>query len=419
MSETDKTGAEKAAASKPAKAETAAAAGKPAAETEIKKAARRTLSETARFGAAGIIGGLIVLIGGAAMLSSGSLPGRSVSDSAALTAQKQELLNQLNRRFAEESQLLRQQNAETAAELRRLAAKAAAAAAAAAQEAAAAANASQNNGGGAAQAVQALAGRQDKQAAAIAANSKALAGLQSALAAAENHSRNALAQSAALRGEILRLYQTRQSARKEMAALAVLQNFQAAFNSGGPYAAQLPLFNAAFPNIWQNVAGGNLAGLNAALSSYAEGGLPDNAALAARLAPLADRLAGQNDAAAGSGLWAKAKSLFGITIRPQGAASGDNAAARLAKLELALSRGQDAAALREAQALPPAMQAELAPITVPLRLKLVTRRIFAIAAAQIFAADQNSGAAANASAAPASPAPAAAASAAPAQEKQP
>jgi len=203
-----------------------------------------------------------------------------------------------------------------------------------------------------------------------------------------------------------------------MVNLAALQNFQAAFSSGSPYAAQLQIFNAAFPQIWQQIGGGDPAALAAALNSYAVGGLPDNAVLAARLTPLADKLAAQYDSAGGSGLWAKAQNWLGISIRPQGQAKGNAPAAHLARLEQALNEGNVKAALAEAQALPSAQQTELAAIITPLKLKLIAGRAFAAAAAQIFSAGDKSAAAAP-QPAPAAQPPAAQPSAVPATPAQP
>jgi len=259
---------------------------------------------------------------------------------------------------------------------------------------------------------EAMARRLAGAARAQAANSRAIDILKDRIAVDERRNQDLMFKTNALREEVALLYAKGQQAQGETARLLALQNLQAAFDSGAPYAAELQLFSAALPQALaapmaaftpaqpepgaakeagqRPPAGAGVPGgltIGAALAHYQAAGLPNKAVLARDFTLLADRLAAQGlEDSSGSAPAAGWRSRLGrwIMIRPQGPVAGKAAAAGLARLEEALAGGDYKSALAEADALPPPLQQAIRPYSDIIRLRLAAAAFFRRAAQAIF-----------------------------------
>lgn len=354
------------------------AAAKEADKTAKTAAKHKTARQKTPLGlllfAAGLSGGIIALIAGAYLAQKGARPPAFIAPpAAAAQAEMQAYEARLNARLAENARSL---TARLDSRFEALAAEL--------QQAAQTENAAPSD------------------AAEIAALQKQIEVLQSESRArrqaAELSERalievkdNLSEQAAALRAEISALAAKRQNGQKQMTQLLALQNFQNAFDSGAPYAAQLQVFNAAFPHIWPETA--DSAAVSAALARYQDSGLPDKALILAEFTALADRLAAEDAAnsensGAEPSFWQKAAEFLSpwLRVRPQGETQGSSPAALLAQTEAKLAKGEDKAALAAALKLPAPLRGQAEACLAPLSLRLAANAAFTRAAQSLFPA---------------------------------
>jgi len=351
-------------------------------------------------------GAALALLGAAGLQQAGFYPGaaRPQPPAAPLIAaegDKEAVKAQIEALFAQKSRLLGAQTAEAAQIVQNIANQA--------EQNRAAAPAAADS--------EAMARRLAGAARAQAANSRAIDILKDRIAVDERRNQDLMFKTNALREEVALLYAKGQQAQGETARLLALQNLQAAFDSGAPYAAELQLFSAALPQalaapmaaftpaqpepgaakeaeqkppISQPAAGAAAPGavtIGAALARYQAAGLPNKAVLARDFTLLADRLAAQGledspDNAPAAG-WRNRLGRW-IMIRPQGPVAGKAAAAGLARLEAALAEGDYKSALAEADALPPPLQKAIRPYSDIIRLRLAADNFFRHTAQAIF-----------------------------------
>lgn len=148
-----------------------------------------------------------------------------------------------------------------------------------------------------------------------------------------------------------RLTQPARTAVANAAEIAALGSLQDTLAKGVPFAKEL----AAVRTIL-----GSRAGPLAPLEKSADTGLPTIAALNARFAELAQKLAREPDSDSGyiARLLAHAGRL--VEVRPVGEAQGTSAGAVVARIETRLARGDLNAAVEESSKLPPSAKAEAA-----------------------------------------------------------
>jgi len=314
--------------------------------------------------AAGLAGGIIALMGGAALLAggymqSGNPPVRTVT-AASIAAEKKAMTERFEALLAEREKAWDAQTAQMQDKIEELR-----------QKADAALSAPAAPDVGLSDRLADIAKKLDAQADSVNTNKSAIAALKDSLLGVEQRRAALEAKIQALRDDMRRLAEKRDNAQKNVTRLLALQEFQVAIDSGAPYAAQLAVFNAAFPAIWDNIQNSGDTDIASLLARYGQTGLPRDSALAQDFTQLADRLASGKTDGSGSGLWRKTRRALSpwISARPQGQIEGSSPQAALARMEFALERGDEAAALLEIANLPPDIRGKAADYLAPLYLK--------------------------------------------------